>query len=137
MKDLRTIITEKIKVSKNMNKDTTLIPNYISKADENTFKRVFTSLQKLMKQRGVTHYGDTDPYEDMSEWENYIRKELPKELQTKEKIWAFISCSLGYDYMFDDDDMERFDQGYLSIDWEDSDVITELAYRALTDLTEN
>jgi hypothetical protein len=43
----------------------------------------------------------------MSEWENYIRKELPKELQTKEKIWAFISCSLGYDYMFDDDDMER------------------------------
>lgn len=134
MKTLRDIIVEKLKISPSTMKDTTKIPGEISRADENIFKRVYSDLKQLMQQRGVSHYGDTDPYEDLTEWENYIKKELPQRLQNKESIWAFISCSLGYDYMFDEEDDVRWDEGYLSQEFEDIDPIYELAFRAISDL---
>ena len=33
--------------------------------------------------------------------------------------------------MFDDEDMDRFDQGYLSYDWDQADAIEEFVYRAV------
>ena len=38
--------------------------------------------------------------------------------------------------MFDDSDMDLWDEGYLNPDWEEVDPVTELAFRATSDAYE-
>ena len=124
MKKLKDIVLERLVLSKNR-KPTTKIPDSITFADKSSFTRIFNDLKDMANRL------DLDPdSDDLSKLETYIKHHLPERLQTKEKIWAYISCVLGYDYMFDDSDMDLWDEGYLHTDWEEADPVYELAYRA-------
>ena len=127
MKKLKDIVLERLVLSKNR-KQTTKIPDSISWADNKIFNRIFDDLKDMANRLNLDPDSD-----DLSKLETYINHHLPKSLRTKEKIWAYISCTLGYDYMFDDSDMDLWDEGYLHPDWEDADPIYELAYRAADD----
>lgn len=127
MKNLKDIVLERLVLPKNR-KPTTKIPDSMSGADNTIFNRIFKELKDMANRLNL----DPDSG-DLSKLETYINHHLPKSLRTKEKIWAYISCTLGYDYMFDDTDMDLWDEGYLHPDWEDTDPIFELAYRATDD----
>ena len=127
MKNLKDIVLERLVLSKNR-KPTTKIPDSLSSADNTIFNRIFKDLKDMANRLNLDPDSD-----DLSKLETYINHHLPKSLHTKEKIWAYISCTLGYDYMFDDTDMDLWDEGYLHLDWEDADPIYELAYRAADD----
>ena len=127
MKSLKDIIIERLVLSKNK-KPTTKIPDSMSGADNKIFNRIFNDLKDMANRLNLDPDSD-----DLSKLETYINHNLPKSLCTKEKIWAYISCTLGYDYMFDDSDMDKWDAGYLNPDWEDEDPVLELAYRAAYD----
>jgi hypothetical protein len=103
----------------------------MSGADNKIFNRIFNDLKDMANRLNLDPDSD-----DLSKLETYINHYLPQSLRTKEKIWAYISCTLGYDYMFDDSDMDLWDEGYLNPDWEDVDPVTELAYRATSDAYE-
>ena len=127
MKKLKDIVLERLVLSKNR-KQTTKIPDSISWADNKIFNRIFDDLKDMANRLNLDPDSD-----DLSKLETYINHHLPKSLRTKEKIWAYISCTLSYDYMFHDTDMDLWDEGYLHPDWEDADPIYELAYRAADD----
>lgn len=124
MKNLKDIISERLVLSKN-SKPRTKIPDSVSGVDNKIFNRIYNDLKDMANRLNLD--ADSD---DLSKLETYINHHLPKSLRTKEKIWAFINCTLGYDYMFDDSDMDNWEEGYLHPDWEDADPIYELAYRA-------
>lgn len=130
MKKLKDIVLERLVLSKNR-KPTTKIPDSMSWADNKIFNRIFNELKDMANRLNLDPDSD-----DLSKLETYINHHLPQSLRTKEKIWAYISCTLGYDYMFDDSDMDLWDEGYLNPDWEDADPILELAYRATSDAYE-
>lgn len=130
MKSLKDIVLERLVLSKNK-KPNTKIPN-VSLAQDNTiFKRIYKEIFDLAKR----HFPNSDIPEsefddkNFQKYIDYANQHLPKSLRTKEKIWAFISCTLGYDYMFNDEDPDLED--YLNDDWEDADPVTEFTYRAL------
>ena len=100
----------------------------MSGVDNKIFNRIFNDLKDMATRLNLDPDSD-----DLGKLETYINHHLPKSLRTKEKIWAYISCTLGYDYMFDDSDMDMWDAGYLNSDWEDEDPVSELAYRAAYD----
>ena len=129
METISKYITEKLKINKNTinGKARTKIPDLITYQDKVKFNKVYDAITKIAKQKGLS---DMD---DLSELEDYCRKNLEKELQTKEAIWAYINIVLGYDYMLDDSDMSNWDEGYLNQDWEEEDPISELAFRAASD----
>lgn len=127
MKNLKDIVLERLVLSKNR-KQTTKIPDSMSGADNKIFNHLFNDLKDMANRLNLDPNSD-----DLSKLETYINNYLPKNLCTKEKIWAYISCTLGYDYMFDDSDMDLWDAGYLHPDWEDADPIYELAIRATDD----
>jgi hypothetical protein len=127
MKNLKDIVLERLVLPKNR-KPATQIPDTMSGADNTIFNRIFKELKDMANRLNLDPDSD-----DLSKLETYINHHLPQSLRTKEKIWAYISCTLGYDYMFDDSDMDLWDAGYLHPDWEDTDPIYELAYRATDD----
>lgn len=129
MKSLKNNILEKLQISRNKAlKKPTQIPDRVSGIDNNVFNRIYNDLKDMATRLNI------DPDSDsLDKLETYINHHLPKSLCTKEKIWAYISCTLGYDYMFDDSDMDNWDAGYLNSDWEDVDPVSELAYRAAYD----
>ena len=129
MKNLKDNILEKLQISRNRPlKKPTQIPNRISRTDNNIFNRIYADLKDMANRLNI------DPDSDaLDKLETYINHHLPQSLRTKEKIWAYISITLGYDYMFDDSDMDNWDAGYLHQDWEDVDPVFELAYRAAYD----
>lgn len=127
MKTLKDIVLERLVLSKN-SKPRTKIPDSMSGVDNKIFNRIFNDLKDMANRLNLDPDSD-----DLGKLETYINHHLPKSLRTKEKIWAYISCTLGYDYMFDDSDMDNWDAGYLHPDWEDADPIYELAYRAVDD----
>jgi hypothetical protein len=124
MKKLKDIVLERLVLSKNR-KQTTKIPDSISWADNKIFNRIFDDLKDMANRLNLDPDSD-----DLDKLETYINHHLPQSLRTKEKIWSYISCTLGYDYMFDDSDMDLWDEGYLNPDWDGADPIYELAYRA-------
>jgi hypothetical protein len=127
MKPLKNVILEKLNISNSTKTiQTTKVPDTIPVAD----KRVFDDIYNKVILLGSNLDADKD---DMSELERFVKTKLPKHLQTKEKIWAYISIVLDFDYMFDEDDMDRFDDGYLHPDWENVDPISEFVYRAVYD----
>ena len=127
MKNLKDIVLERLILPKDR-KPNTKIPDSMSGADNTIFNRIFKDLKDMANRLNLDPDSD-----DLGKLETYINHHLPKSLRTKEKIWAYISCTLGYDYMFDDTDMDLWDEGYLHPDWEDADPIYELAYRAADD----
>lgn len=128
MKNLKDTILEKLKVSTNF-KETTKIPDTITYVDKNFLNDIYEEL-KLM-----AAHEELSEDDDLSNLVNRFKEQTKndKKYQTKEMLWAYISIVLGYDYMFDDDDMDRFDQGYLSYDWDQVDPIEEFVYRAVYD----
>ena len=128
MKNLKDIVLERLVLPKDR-KPNTQIPDSMSGADNTIFNRIFKGLKDMATRLNLDPDSD-----DLSKLETYINHHLPQSLRTKEKIWAYISCTLGYDYMFDDTDMDLWDAGYLHPDWEDADPIYELAYRATYDV---
>jgi hypothetical protein len=127
MKPLKNVILEKLNISNSTKTiQTTKVPDTIPVAD----KRVFDDIYNKVILLGSNLDADKD---DMSDLERFVKTKIPKQLQTKEKIWAYISIVLDFDYMFDEDDMDRFDDGYLHPDWENVDPISEFVYRAVYD----
>jgi hypothetical protein len=127
MKPLKNVILEKLSISNSTKTiQTTKVPDTVSLAD----KRVFDDIYNKVILLGSNIDADKD---DLDELEKFVKTKLPKQLQTKEKIWSYISVVLDFDYMFDEDDMDRFDDGYLHPDWENVDPISEFVYRAVYD----
>ena len=128
MKNLKDTILEKLKVSTNF-KETTKIPDTITYADKKFLNDIYEELKTMAAHEELSED------DDLSDLVNYFKKltKNNKKYQTKEMIWSYISIVLTYDYMFDDEDMDRFDQGYLSYDWDQVDPIDEFVYRAVYD----
>ena len=128
MKNLKDTILEKLKVSTNV-KDTTKIPDTITYVDKNFLNDIYEELKTMASHEELSED------DDLSDLVNHFKEKTKndKKYQTKEMLWAYISIVLGYDYMFDNDDMDRFDQGYLSYDWDSVDPIDEFVYRAVYD----
>jgi hypothetical protein len=127
MKHLKNVILEKLSISNSTKTiQTTKVPDTVSLADKRVFDDVYNKVILL----GSNIDADKD---DLDELEKFVKTKLPKQLQTKEKIWSYISVVLDFDYMFDEDDMDRFDDGYLHPDWENVDPISEFVYRAVYD----
>ena len=129
MKNLKDTILEKLKVSTNF-KETTKIPDTITYVDKKFLNDIYEELKTMAAHEELSED------DDLSDLVNYFKERTKnnKKYQTKEMLWAYISIVLGYDYMFDDDDMDRFDQGYLSYDWDSVDPIDEFVYRAVYDV---
>lgn len=128
MKNLKDTILEKLKVSTNV-KDTTKIPDTITYVDKKFLNDIYEELKTMAAHEELSED------DDLSDLVNHFKEKTKndKKYQTKEMLWVYISIVLGYDYMFDDDDMDRFDQGYLSYDWDQVDPIDEFVYRAVYD----
>lgn len=128
MKNLKDTILEKLKVSTNF-KDTTKIPDTIQNVDKEYLNKLFFEIQMMAQHEELSED------DDLSHLVNHFKEQTKndKKYQTKEMLWAYISIILTYDYMFDDSDMDRFDQGYLSDEWENVDPIEEFVYRAVFD----
>jgi hypothetical protein len=128
MKNLKDTILEKLKVSTNF-KDTTKIPDTIQNVDKEYLNKLFFEIQMMAQHEELSED------DDLSHLVNHFKEQTKndKKYQTKEMLWAYISIILTYDYMFDDSDMDRFDQGYLSDEWENEDPIEEFVYRAVFD----
>lgn len=128
MKNLKDTILEKLKISTNF-KETTKIPDTITYADKKFLNDIYEELKTMAAHEELSED------DDLSDLVNYFKERTKndKKYQTKEMLWSYISIVLTYDYMFDDDDMDRFDQGYLSYDWDQVDPIDEFVYRAVYD----
>lgn len=127
LQSLHDCIIEKLSIgnsslSKQYNKRTR-IPNTISYQDKTIFNRIYGELKKIAKSKNIT---TNDSFDEL---ERYCYDHMPKSLQTKEKIWAYISIILGYDYMYDEED-----EDYLDVDWEEQDPIIEFVHRAVYDV---
>ena len=71
--------------------------------------------------------------DDLSELVNYYKAytKNDKKYQTKEMIWAYISTVLGYDYMFDAHNYDRWGNKRLSELYDEVDPVEEFVYRAV------
>ena len=128
MKNLKDTILEKLKVSTNV-KDTTKIPDTITYVDKNFLNDIYEELKTMASLEKLSE--DDDLSKLVKYFKDYTKND--KKYQTKEMLWSYISIVLTYDYMFDEEDMDRFDQGYLSPDWDTVDPIDEFVYRAVYD----
>ena len=126
MKKINDFINEKLKVTKNSASDTTKIPVAINNADKVYLNKLYKIIQKKVLDEKIDEDGDLSSLVDF--YKEYTKND--KKYQTKEMIWTYIFIVLGYDYMFDDSDDERLENGYLSELYDDTDPIEEFVYRA-------
>ena len=126
MKKINDFINEKLKVTKNSASDTTKIPVAINNADKVYLNKLYKIIQKKVLDEKIDEDGDLSSLVDF--YKEYTKND--KKYQTKEMIWTYIFIVLGYDYMFDDSDDERRENGYLSELYDDVDPIEEFVYRA-------
>ena len=126
MRKITEFINEKLKVTKNSNSDTTKIPAPINNADKDYLNKLYKIIQKKVLREKIDEDGDLSSLVNF--YKEYTRDD--KKYQTKEMIWTYIFVVLGYDYMFDDSDDERRENGYLSELYDDTDPIEEFVYRA-------
>ena len=126
MKKLNDFITEKFKVTKNSASDTTKIPVAITNADKVYLNKLYKIIQKKVLDEKIDEDGDLSSLVEF--YKEYTKND--KKYQTPEMIWTYIFVVLGYDYMFDDSDDERRENGYLSELYDDTDPIEEFVYRA-------
>ena len=126
MKKINDFINEKLKVTKNSASDTTKIPVAINNADKVYLNKLYKIIQKKVLDEKIDEDGDLSSLVNF--YKEYTKND--KKYQTKEMIWTYIFIVLGYDYMFDDSDDERRENGYLSELYDDVDPIEEFVYRA-------
>ena len=126
MKKINDFINEKLKVSKNTNSDTLKIPVAITNADKVYLNKLYKIIQKKVLDEKIDEDGDLSSLVEF--YKEYTKND--KKYQTPEMIWTYIFVVLGYDYMFDDSDDERRENGYLSELYDDVDPIEEFVYRA-------
>ena len=126
MKKITEFINEKLKVTKNSASDTTKIPIAINNADKVYLNKLYKIIQKKVLDEKIDEDGDLSSLVNF--YKEYTKN--AKKYQTKEMIWTYIFVVLGYDYMFDDSDDERRENGYLSELYDDTDPIEEFVYRA-------
>lgn len=126
MKKINDFINEKLKVTKNSASDTTKIPVAITNADKVYLNKLYKIIQKKVLDEKIDEDGDLSSLVNF--YKEYTKN--AKKYQTKEMIWTYIFVVLGYDYMFDDSDDERRENGYLSELYDDTDPIEEFVYRA-------
>ena len=126
MKKINDFINEKLKVTKNTNSDTLKIPVAITNADKVYLNKLYKIIQKKVLDEKIDEDGDLSSLVNF--YKEYTKN--AKKYQTKEMIWTYIFVVLGYDYMFDDSDDERRENGYLSELYDDTDPIEEFVYRA-------
>ena len=126
MKKINDFINEKLKVTKNSASDTTKIPVAITNADKVYLNKLYKIIQKKVLDEKIDEDGDLSSLVNF--YKEYTKND--KKYQTKEMIWTYIFVVLGYDYMFDDSDDERRENGYLSELYDDTDPIEEFVYRA-------
>ena len=126
MKRINDFINEKLKVTKNTNSDTLKIPVAITNADKVYLNKLYKIIQKKVLDEKIDEDGDLSSLVNF--YKEYTKN--AKKYQTPEMIWTYIFVVLGYDYMFDDSDDERRENGYLSELYDDTDPIEEFVYRA-------
>ena len=126
MKKITEFINEKLKVTKNSASDTTKIPVAITNADKVYLNKLYKIIQKKVLDEKIDEDGDLSSLVNF--YKEYTKND--KKYQTKEMIWTYLFVVLGYDYMFDDSDDERRENGYLSELYDDTDPIEEFVYRA-------
>ena len=126
MKKINDFINEKLKVTKNTNSDTLKIPLAITNADKVYLNKLYKIIQKKVLDEKIDEDGDLSSLVEF--YKEYTKND--KKYQTPEMIWTYIFVVLGYDYMFDDSDDERRENGYLSELYDDADPIEEFVYRA-------
>ena len=126
MRKINEFINEKLKVTKNSASDTTKIPVAINNADKVYLNKLYKIIQKKVLDEKIDEDGDLSSLVDF--YKEYTKND--KKYQTKEMIWTYLFVVLGYDYMFDDSDDERLENGYLSELYDDTDPIEEFVYRA-------
>lgn len=126
MKRINEFINEKLKVTKNSASDTTKIPVAITNADKDYLNKLYDIIKRKVKREKIDEDGDLSSLVNF--YKEYTKND--KKYQTKEMIWTYIFIVLGYDYMFDDSDDERRENGYLSELYDDADPIEEFVYRA-------
>ena len=125
MKKINDFINEKLKVTKNSASDTTKIPVAINNADKVYLNKLYKIIQKKVLDEKIDEDGDLSSLVNF--YKEYTKND--KKYQTKEMIWTYLFVVLGYDYMFDDSDDERRENGYLSELYDDVDPIEEFVYR--------
>ena len=126
MRTITEFINEKLKVTKNSASDTTKIPVAINNADKVYLNKLYKIIQKKVLDEKIDEDGDLSSLVNF--YKEYTKND--KKYQTKEMIWTYLFVVLGYDYMFDDSDDERRENGYLSELYDDVDPIEEFVYRA-------
>lgn len=126
MKKINDFINEKLKVTKNTNSDTLKIPVAITNADKVYLNKLYKIIQKKVLDEKIDEDADLSSLVEF--YKEYTKND--KKYQTPEMIWTYIFVVLGYDYMFDDSDDERRENGYLSELYDDTDPIEEFVYRA-------
>ena len=126
MKKIIDFINEKLKVTKNYTGDTMQVPSTINNKDKEYLNTLYDIIKRMVHLEKISE--DDDLSSLVEYYKEYTRND--KKYQTKEMIWAYISIVLGYDYMFDDSDDERRENGYLSELYDDVDPIEEFVYRA-------
>ena len=126
MKKINDFINEKLKVTKNTNSDTLKIPVAITNVDKVYLNKLYKIIQKKVLDEKIDEDGDLSSLVEF--YKEYTKND--KKYQTPEMIWTYIFVVLGYDYMFDDSDDERRENGYLSELYDDVDPIEEFVYRA-------
>ena len=126
MRKINEFINEKLKVTKNYSGDTTKIPPVIHDVHKEYLNTLYATIKMIARDKGISED------DDLSELVNYYKAytKNDKKYQTKEMIWTYLFVVLGYDYMFDDSDDERRENGYLSELYDDTDPIEEFVYRA-------
>lgn len=126
MRKLNEFITEKLKVTKNYRGDNTVIPSTINDVHKEYLNKLYTIIKSKVKREKIDEDGDLSSLVNF--YKEYTKND--KKYQTKEMIWAYISTVLGYDYMFDVHNYDRWGNNRLSDLYDEVDPIEEFVYRA-------
>ena len=126
MRKITEFINEKLKVTKNSTSDTLKVPPTIHNIHKEYLNKLYDIIKRKVKREKIDEDGDLSSLVEF--YKEYTKND--KKYQTPEMIWGYIYYVLGYDYMFDDSDDERRENGYLSELYDGVDPIEEFVYRA-------
>ena len=127
MRKINEFINEKLKVTKNYSGDNTVIPPTINAVHKEYLNTLYATIKRMARDKGISE--DDDLSELVKYYKEYTKND--KKYQTKEMIWAYISVVLGYDYMFDAYNYDRWGNKRLSELYDEVDPVEEFVYRAV------
>jgi hypothetical protein len=137
MKTINNYITEKIKLSDDRFNKIDIIPAVLNKSDIQVIEKYYNLVKKIAKEENF-EWDDRScfPSKDFTHIIDLLKKEMPKKYQTPEMIWGYIVNTLGWISYLDDEDDERYYDGYLSQESAETDPIFEFVYRAIEEITD-